>query len=204
LLKPAGLRHYDAAIHANFPTRFRATPFPKRHGVISDQDRATNSSGANSTTRHATNYVNISTSGFPATLAIDRIIVHRRRLTTHGVERSILRLRAGGHDGNRPEAFLRRKGQLAGESLNFPAFFIERRYPRSTRVAENGDWFGSSLLGRRLDKCFATALGNHVKSRMPTPLDVLSAHQMRNCGTSTGSQRPHNSSVFASSGQFFQ
>jgi hypothetical protein len=71
-------------------------------------------------------------------------------------------------------------------------------------LVESGDWFGSSLLGRRLDKCFATALGNHVKSRMPTPLDVLSAHQIRNFGTSTGSQRPHNSSVLASSGQLFQ
>jgi hypothetical protein len=89
----------------------------------------------------------------------------------------------------------------SGWAKSSPTFITRRRPPT---LVESGDWFGSSLLGRRLDKCFATALGNHVKSRMPTPLDVLSAHQIRNFGTSTGSQRPHSSSVLARSGQFFQ
>ena len=33
--------------------------------------------------------------GFAATLTIDRILVHQRRLTTRGVERTMLALRAG-------------------------------------------------------------------------------------------------------------
>jgi hypothetical protein len=43
-------------------------------------------------------------------------------LTTRGAERSMLALRAGGHDGDWSEAGSDRK--LAGESLSFPASFF--------------------------------------------------------------------------------
>ena len=52
---------------------------------------------------------------FSATVVRDRTVVHRRRLTTCGVERNMFGLRAGGHDCDWSEASSDSK--LAGGSL---------------------------------------------------------------------------------------
>jgi hypothetical protein len=60
-----------------------------------------------------------------------------------------------------------------------------------------------TLISYRL-KCFPFPVGNDVQFRVRKPLDVVRARQIRNFGTRAGSQHINNSSVLASSGQFFQ
>ena len=67
-------------------------------------------------------------------------------LTTHGVERSMFRLRAGGHDDNRPEAFLRQLGNLPGSPPELPGIFIWAAAKQQSRRTVEADGFALSPL----------------------------------------------------------
>jgi hypothetical protein len=82
--------------------------------------------------------------------------------------------------------------------------YLTAREKAALHYAERRDGGSSlSLIGYRL-KCFPPPLGNDVQFRVRKPFDVVRAGQIRNFGTRAGSQRINNSSVLASSGQFFQ